>query len=138
MRTVACPVTDPASFALLAGQQAAVYPSIPGWSAGDVARRAVAEHGASLARLGDRGPRSPWRVLAAARAAMLETTLRAGRPELAIRGHDVLTWLAASTGAPTLASRSPEELAAAARGGRLDRGLIDLWNAVRTLDAFAG
>lgn len=48
LRAVQCAVTDPVSFALLAGSDRAVFPNVEGWSAEDWARRAVAEHRAWL------------------------------------------------------------------------------------------
>jgi DNA-binding NarL/FixJ family response regulator len=44
LRAVTCPVTDPVSFALVAGGTVARFPNVDGWSAEHAARRAVAEH----------------------------------------------------------------------------------------------
>jgi hypothetical protein len=44
LRGLECRTTDPVSFALLEGSLTASFPNLPGWSAIDVARRAVAEH----------------------------------------------------------------------------------------------
>lgn len=49
LRAVQCRLTDPVSFALLDGSATAAFPNVPGWSARDWARRAIAEHGAWLA-----------------------------------------------------------------------------------------
>ena len=49
LRAVQCRLTDPVSFALLDGSSVAAFPNVPGWSARDWGRRAVAEHGAWLA-----------------------------------------------------------------------------------------
>lgn len=48
LRGVQSAVTDPVTFALLEGFDVAEFPNVPGWSAQDWARRAVAEHRAWL------------------------------------------------------------------------------------------
>ena len=68
LRTIQCPATDPASFALLDGQETARFPELPGFSIGDRARRAVAEH----------DPASPGGV----RARELLGSVEAGAPVL--------------------------------------------------------
>jgi Nucleotidyltransferase domain len=90
LRAVQCPVTDPVSFALAAGERTASFPSVHGWSAGDTARRAVAEHRARL----NADPRSWSRkdgagdelalLLTAARAALFLETIEEGEPLLAV------------------------------------------------------
>jgi hypothetical protein len=46
MRTVQTTLTDPVSVALLSGEDVARFPDVPGFSARDLARRALAEHAA--------------------------------------------------------------------------------------------
>lgn len=84
-RCVHFPASDPVSFALLDGETAAYFPQHPGWSIGDVAARAVAEHRAYLeAQLHEPG----WDVqklgcvLNAARAAVLAESVADGQPVL--------------------------------------------------------
>ena len=84
LRAVQCAVTDPVSFALLAGRARASFPALPGWSAEDSARRAVAEHLGWL--LDEREPessaRSLGRLLTAGRAALFHESLQTNDPEL--------------------------------------------------------
>jgi glycosyltransferase involved in cell wall biosynthesis len=95
LRSVQCAATDPVSFALAEGRDAASFPDVTGWSASDWARRAVAEHRAWLASCLAQGweidPNEPdaaleklGRLLTAARAALFLESLTAGRPELAL------------------------------------------------------
>jgi hypothetical protein len=87
------------SFTVLEGQRLAPFPNLPGWSALDSARRAVAEHHAWLAmrRLAHplphtwAGPQPSSRtptprglglLLTAARAALFLQSIEAGKPEL--------------------------------------------------------
>nr|MDQ6915542.1 hypothetical protein [Actinomycetota bacterium] len=95
LRAVHCPVSDPVTFALLDGRRIAAFPTLPGWSVHDVARRAVAEHAAWL-RQPAPSPRRYVRIeapppvaalarlLTAARAALLSSSLAAGEPTLAL------------------------------------------------------
>ena len=85
LRAVQSSTTDPVSFALLEGADVARFPRLPGFSAEDSARRAVAEHAAWLERH-PRGGRKELDALAmllsAARAALFLETLADGAPEL--------------------------------------------------------
>ena len=83
MRTVQCELTDPVSFALLAGETAARFPNAAGWSAYDCARRAVAEQRAAVAAASEPGNELAA-LLTAARAALFLESLHEGRPELAV------------------------------------------------------
>ena len=85
--------TDPVSFALLDGAPAARFPRVRGWSAADLAKRAVNEHRAWLRTR--RVPARPWMppppisqplalLLTAARAALLARSVAAGEPELIV------------------------------------------------------
>jgi hypothetical protein len=85
LRAVQCAVTDPVSFALLAGRDRAAFPNARGWSAVDSAERAVAEHLGWLDEHRD-GAEPPGeslgRLLAAARAAQFWTSVQDGEPVL--------------------------------------------------------
>jgi hypothetical protein len=93
LRAVQCAATDPVSFALVAGRDAARFAELPGWSAADWARRAVAEHrvwlqGPGPARLNGHA----WlgaapareRLITAARAALFHESLERDDPELVL------------------------------------------------------
>ena len=87
LRSVQCSATDPVSFALLAGMEQADFPSAPGLSAADWARRATAEHRAWLHMTTD--PASPalkalGRQFTAARAALFLESIEEGEPQLAL------------------------------------------------------
>ena len=102
MRAVQCELTDPVSFALMAGHDRAHFVEVPGWSAADSSRRAVMEHRAWLGidREGARPAVTEWmeaqartalaggetlgRLLTAAQAGLLAASLDAGDPELAL------------------------------------------------------
>ena len=71
LRCAQCAATDPVSFALLDGRAIARFPLVPGWSAADWARRAVAEQRA-------RDPHSR----ATARAEAFAASLARGEPVL--------------------------------------------------------
>ncbi|HEY1358456.1 MAG TPA: hypothetical protein VGF21_09135 [Thermoleophilaceae bacterium] len=85
LRGVECPVTDPVTFALLAGESVARFPRLPGWSARDCARRAVAEHRSWIADW-SREPllseRAHGLLLTAARAAAFLESVESGSPAL--------------------------------------------------------
>jgi predicted nucleotidyltransferase len=95
LRAVQCGVTDPVTDALLVGRTVAAFTELRGWSAGDLARRAVAEHAIWL-RDGAKPPRpyvrmdaprpvvSVARLLTAARAALFAISLERGAPTLAL------------------------------------------------------
>ncbi len=100
MRAVQCAATDPVSFAVLDRAATAAFPDVPGWSAGDSARRAVAEHRAWLGAdlPGRLTALDEWmdaqahttvpaaealgRLLTAGQAALFLNSLEAGDPEL--------------------------------------------------------
>jgi hypothetical protein len=98
MRAVKSRTTDPVSFALAAGAGVARFSRVAGWSVGDLAARAVAEHRAWLrTRL---VPPAPWSsppppshelgmLLSAGRAGLLAASIDTGAPEL-IAGADEL------------------------------------------------
>jgi hypothetical protein len=102
LRAIQMPLTDPVSFALIDGAEAASFPDVSGWSAGDWARRAVAEHAAWLSRnpveqvggptarewldgQADQAPpvlRALAKLITAARAGLFQESLVAGEPVL--------------------------------------------------------
>jgi hypothetical protein len=100
LRAVQCAATDPVSMALAAGRTSARFPDVPGWSARDSARRAVAEHAAWLAGSGVMAPPHGWvgpqtdrrcgtvrtlgLLLTATRAALFFESLEEDAPELAL------------------------------------------------------
>ena len=98
MRGVECPVTDPVSFAMLAGRGDARFAELPGWSAADAAERAVRAHALLLAS--ERDP-SYWdvpgegvaRLLASARAAFFRESVEYGDPVLALTAQAVARML---------------------------------------------
>lgn len=141
LRAVQCRATDPVSFALLEGERRARFPEVSGWSAGDWARRSVAEHRAWLDAVPDSLEAPPLaRPLGAARAALFSASVEEGAPRLP------LTVAAAMRG---LADRAPgaRGVAEAAVGEYRDwrtegrapdpavaRALLDV---VRRLDAYS-
>ena len=100
LRGIQFVASDPVSFALADGRTDALFPNVPGWSARDVARRAVAEHRGWLRSTGveRRGPgwvsappharsatlRTLGLLFTAARAGLFLESADAGRPELAL------------------------------------------------------
>jgi hypothetical protein len=84
LRAVQCALSDPVSFALLAGRDGAAFPNARGWSALDSAERAVAEHRGGLEEHRDAEPpgESLGRLLAATRAAQFWTSVQDGEPVL--------------------------------------------------------
>ncbi len=107
LRTVQCSMTDPVSFALIDGRSTARFPDVPGWSARDWARRAVAEHRAWLADHRTQPIPSDEsstdiedlaRLLTAARAALFLESVSEGDPELALPLSAVAEQLAARDG----------------------------------------
>ena len=91
LRALKFAASDPVSFALLSGARVAAFPEVPGWSAKDTARRAVAEHRACL-RTGKGAPDVIERpidergtlgmLFTAARAALFLESVSAEEPRL--------------------------------------------------------
>lgn len=104
LRALASPATDPVSFALVAGESAARFPNVAGWSVQDTARRAVAERGAWLesgagqAGGDDRGRRL-GQLLGAARAGLLAESVARGEPRLPVTARATVRLLAAHSSA---------------------------------------
>jgi hypothetical protein len=92
LRCVQCAASDPVSFALADDLTAAMFPRVPGWSAIDSARRAVAEHRAWLDSVSGRfgveeqagHTATLAMLLSAARAACFLESLQDGEPQLAL------------------------------------------------------
>lgn len=137
-RCVHFPASDPVSFALLRGDAVAEFPKHIGWSIGDVAARAVAEHRGYLdAQLDEPG----WDVqklgllLNAARAALLAESLDAGEPFLPLTVTET---------ARLLGDATAEEAAALYRlhrregGAPVDALVRELARVVRSLPAYTG
>jgi hypothetical protein len=110
LRAVQCAVTDPVSFALLAGESTATFPEVTGWSARDWARRAVAENRAWLRSRTDRAVDAGQdlaRLLSAARAGLFLASVEAGDPELALTAAAVAERLRGSAdGAASVADEA--------------------------------
>jgi hypothetical protein len=84
MRAVHCRLSDPVSFALLEGEPVAAFPNVRGWSASDVARRAVAEHGAGVRDAPADDGRTLGLLLSAVRAGLFHAGVLAGAPGLPV------------------------------------------------------
>jgi predicted nucleotidyltransferase len=108
LRAIQCRSTDPVSFSLAAGAETAVFPNVRGWSAQDVARRAVAEHRAWLAgepnSLGASGEsqargRTLGMLMTAARAGLFLQSIEERAPELSLTVVETARQLAARSSA---------------------------------------
>lgn len=98
MRAIKAPFSDPVSFALISGASVAAFPEAAGWSARDWARRGVAEHRALLA-----GAPGVGGLTTAARAALLQESVEAGEPALAVTADAIAGRLAGRPGADAAA-----------------------------------
>lgn len=141
-RAVQCPASDPVSTALLAGRSAARFPEIPGWSAADVARRAVIEHAAWLRSQPHGGvltERALGLMLSAIAAALSLQTLEAGEPELPLTASAAARRLSADDArAGAVAEEAAEGYATWRRGGPPppSRLVVRLDRTVRGLAAY--
>jgi hypothetical protein len=96
MRAIQCAATDPVSLALVDGRGTARFPNAGGWSAPDVARRAVAEHRAWVEAEPAADGDVLGRLITAARAALFEESLGPGQtPSLALTVAETLRRLSA-------------------------------------------
>ncbi|NNE35556.1 MAG: hypothetical protein HKN13_09975 [Rhodothermales bacterium] len=138
LRAIQCEQSDPVTFSLLAGNRDALFPEIPGWSALDSARRAVAEHSAHLA---DRVAKPDLHdLLVAARAAIFLETLQRGEPRLALDGSSICSELGQRGGvAATIASAARDAWRARNSAGVVpDSSLMrELLSVVRALPAYS-
>ena len=136
-RPAQCAATDPVSFALLAGRDQAVFPELPGWSAADWARRAVAEHRAWLVHKDRDLPslKALTRLLAAARAARFAESLDGPDAELAITSEAI----AERIGNGSLGAEAVHEARERAAGAEPEESCVDaLRRTVRALPAYSG
>jgi hypothetical protein len=133
LRTVAFALSDPVTAALIAGDVVASFPNVPGWSAGDVAVRALTEHAAWLrmprARTATESIRWHGCLFSAARAGLLLDGIRAGEPVLPLTFGQT---------AKALADRLPHHRGAiedsfAAHGASLHTGRPAVLPALRSL-----
>jgi predicted hotdog family 3-hydroxylacyl-ACP dehydratase len=144
LRGVHCAASDPVSFALLRKQNSAEHPKLPGWSAGDTAARAVAEHRGWLA-----DPASANRpvgerlgmLITAARAALFQESLADSAPQLQLTVAKTLRQLALRRSQAAPVTEAAEEAyrrwrsAGAAPSERIVRALHAL---VVSLEAYRG
>jgi hypothetical protein len=141
LRAVQCAPTDPVSFALADGSDVARFPRLPGLSAEDAARRAVAEHAAWLERQprgGVRTLRALGLLLTAARAAIFLETVRDGRGQLPLTMASTARMLGEREGGEFLAEEAFETYAACRRDGTEPhtRIVVVLDRIVRSLPAY--
>lgn len=141
LRAIQCELSDPVSFALARGETTAPFANVPGWSIGDMALRALAEHRFLLAEpLRERSGTALGRLITAARAALLWESLREGEPQLPLTAGATLELLAA--GAPS-AAPAADSAAQAYRDFAIhwkhpsERVLLALRAAVVALPAYA-
>jgi len=98
LRSIQCEASDPVSHGLASGASTARFPRVPGWSAHDVARRAVAEQRAHLAEA-SRGDSAGHlaALLGATRAALFLESIELGEPRLPLTLMDACAELGART-----------------------------------------
>jgi hypothetical protein len=143
LRTVQFPPCAPVMFGLLDGADTAFFPSVPGWSAQDTARRAVAEHrrwlgdrGADRIRsrfAGGRPERAISILFSAARAALFLESLQGGDPALPLTAEATVELLEAR-GAGGVARSALARLEATEPAPEVEGSLARL---VRELPAYA-
>jgi hypothetical protein len=152
LRGLQVEATDPVSFALLEGKRVARFPDVVGWSAQDLARRAVSEHRAWLEspdwRLGEPpgwvgrrpGPKvrsagSAGMLVSAVRAALFRESLERGEPQL------VLTLAAAAEALGEVdppAGRAAQAILELAPGDPPSELALELERGVRALWPYSG
>ena len=148
LRAIQCPVTDPVSFALTRGETVARFANVRGWSAHDLARRAVAEHEAWL-----RGEPGIWAVrvsmhgaggelgmlFTASRAALLLESIAEGDPRLPLTVVETARGIADRSTSSTIAEEALGRYREfALRGTSPPAGLVAaMRRLVRKLPAYA-
>ena len=157
LRAVQCPLSDPVSFALADGLDRARFADVPGFSAQDCARSALAEHRAWLGadHRGDRPPIRAWAgaqgrttapstdvlgwLLSAARAGLFWESIRHDDPELHLTVAAAAAALDARVGGAGIAGEAAAEYRACRRDGTAPRRPLvrDLREVVLQLGAFA-
>ncbi len=136
LRAVQCALTDPVSFALLDGRPAASFAEVPGWSAGDAAARAVAEHRAWLAHgdlvvgmdaLQPSGAEELGMLVSAIRASLFADSVADGEPVLTVGAAGTLrAWRRVSPGVAGVADDIEEAYFAWRREGTVpSRRVVD-------------
>jgi hypothetical protein len=147
LRSVQCAHSDPVSFALADDLSSACFPNVPGWSARDCARRAVAEHRGWLRSqaegftAADPGQAADalGMLLSAARAASFLESVEDGDPQLAVTFAATTELLARSAPwASTVAAEGYGEYREATIEGRTpsNRTLTGLFELVSSLPAY--
>jgi hypothetical protein len=147
LRSVHCAESDPVSFALADGLQAARFPDVPGWSARDGARRAVAEHRGWLASQrasvetldATHAAESLGMLLSAVRAALFLESLEREDPRLPVTYAAAAELLSSrSPGVSTVAAEAYDQYRKATLDGRApsNRTLTELFRIVRELPAY--
>jgi hypothetical protein len=137
LRGVQCAGSDPVSFALIDGSPTADFPEVPGWSARDSARRAVAEHLGWVRAEGDgaEDAKALGRLLTAARAALFLESVEQGSPELALTVASVADCLGGSLAREAVEGHRAFRLA----GEPPPERLVSAFHAaVTSLPAYAG
>lgn len=123
LRVVQCAVTDPVSFALTADQPLALFPNVRGWSVSDITRRALAECRAWLEDDRERSKPSGRRLgllIACARAALLEQSIKERAPALTVTAVGTMRALAEQLGDErAIAEASAEEYSEFTTNGAL-------------------
>jgi hypothetical protein len=105
LRAIKCRAVDPIPYALAEGGAVAPFPDVPGWSARDTARRAVAEHRSSVLYLDS--------VAKQARLSRLLSAARAGLFDESVRGDEPLLCVTMTETARCLGARFPSDSAVA-------------------------
>ena len=106
LRCVKCPATDPVVFALLARSPTSLFTGVRGFSADELARRAVAEHRAWRAGGGD----DASGLLSAVRAGLFAAGLQDGSAELLLDEAAVLDRLGIARGDDEVLAASADQL----------------------------
>jgi hypothetical protein len=140
---VQCTLSDPVSFALLAGSQAAAFPNVGGWSIAETAAEAHVEHLAWLARHRGQLLRGDHiaPLLSCGRAALFSEAVAAHAPELPLTLRATATSLGERY--PRARGIAEEALASFAAWRRLDiapppRLAERLYRVVAELPAYRG
>ena len=137
MRALQSQVTDPVSFALRRGEAVATFSGVPGFTAAEVAGRAVAEQAAWLT-VPATDANALGALFCAARAALFADSLEAGEPVLTLTVADTARRLAeCSDGAQAIAEEAAGAFAERA-GVRAPATVEALRGLVAGLPAFTG
>jgi hypothetical protein len=144
LRTLHCRISDPVSFALREGAEVARFPSAPGWSPRDWARRATAEYAAWLASTGEQLETSGavlGMLASAARAAVFLESVECCEPQLPLTIAATLEALAERSASNRQVAESAAEAYADFAGlGKVPPAamVLELGHLVRRLAPYAG